>query len=149
MTERTIKSTAMELAGAFYDGKRSDLFRDFDALTPVYRPRQLPDGRVVEEKVMVPIGEAYPNAHAYALSTWPLFYDLARKTLVWMLGQPHITAFQKDAIHKALTEDREKQIKAEARGHALEQPVGQVNSMEGSVFSKADMERIQAAVRRR
>lgn len=156
MVERTIKHTAIDLAGAFYDGKRSDMFRDFDALTPVYRPKLLPDGSAVivdgqplEEKVMVPIGEAYPDAKAYAKASWPLFVNLARQTLVWMLGQPSTSEFKKDAIHKALVEDRENQIKAEMRGKALDQPYGQVDSLEGGVFSKADTERLRAAVKRR
>jgi hypothetical protein len=114
MTERTIKSMAIELAGKFYEGKRSGRFRSMDEMTVARRMMRRPgDGALIEVKVRVPFRQAYPTAHSYAIAHWPLFYEPARRCLVTMLAlsdeavPPHL----KEAIFEAIKEDREKQMR--------------------------------------
>lgn len=131
MTERTIKALALELAGAFYEGNRSDRFRSKVERTPA--KRLVVDertGQLVERTVMVPFFEAYPNARTYQRAHWPLFYELARQQLTSMLGRPGVSEFKKQAIFKAITEDREQQLREQARGKVVNQPHGQVTSLE-------------------
>jgi hypothetical protein len=112
MTERTIKSMAIELAGEFYEGKRSGRFRSMDELTTARRVMRRPqDGALIEVKIRIPFRRAYPTAHSYAVAHWPLFYESARQCLVTMLALPDakVPPHLKEAIFAAIKEDREKQ----------------------------------------
>ncbi len=128
MSERTIRTFAKNLAGAFYDSKRSDVFRSKDSKTAAKKLFKDPKtGAIVEKTVIVPFFEAYPTADTYIKGHWPFFYDQARKCLTTMLGLPHVHKNVKDAILKALVEDREDQIKAQASGKRLvDNPLGQM-----------------------
>lgn len=110
-TERTLRIMAKELAEKFYEAKRSDAFRSKDTMTPAYMAVMCEDGVVREQRVMVPFQRAYPTAHHYAKAHWPHFYDLARKCAIGLLKQPEgrISTNLKDAIVKALVEDRDRQ----------------------------------------
>lgn len=111
-TEYTIRTTAKGLAEKFYEQKRSGKFRSMDALTRAKALQKQPNGEIHEVNVIVPFRQAYPNAHAYSVAHWPFFYEAARKCLVTMLALPdsRVSAHMKEAIHKALVEDRTKQL---------------------------------------
>lgn len=111
MTERTIRTLAKELAGQFYEAKRSDRFRSKNSMTRSKTLKQLPDGSVIEVPVIVPFFVAYPNSKAFAAGHWPLFVDAARRCLVTMLALPdsRIDPEMKKSIYKAIIEDRENQ----------------------------------------
>lgn len=113
MTERTIRTLAKELAGQFYEQKRSDRFRSKDALTRAKTLRQLPDGSVIEVTVMVPFLEAYPTSQHYSKGHWPFFVEAARQCLLTMLALPDsaVAPALKEAIYAAILEDSEKKNK--------------------------------------
>lgn len=116
MSERTIRTLAKELAGEFYEQKRSDRFRSKNSKTRAKMLKQLPDGTAIEIDVIVPFIEAYPTSKQFSIAHWPLFYDVARKCLVTMLAMDCVHDNLKQAIRDALVEDRQKQINNEARG---------------------------------
>lgn len=116
MTERTIRHLAKELAGKFYEQKRSDRFRSKDSLTRARRLVQHPDGRHEEVIVVVPFFQAYPDARTFVKAHWPLFVEPARQCMVTMLALKGVHDNMKRGIYDALLEDREKQLAAEARG---------------------------------
>lgn len=126
MTERTIAHYARELAGEFYEGTRSGRFRVGEIVAPARRMVKLEDGSVCEKTCMVPFHEAYPTAKEYIIGHWPFFYDLARRRLVAMLGDPRVHKNVKDAILKSIKEDRNKQLLQEARGVMAPDLIGQV-----------------------
>lgn len=111
-TEYTIRSVAKGYAEAFYEQKRSGKFRSMDSMVKAKTLKKLPDGTLVEVTEVVPFRTAYPNAHAYSVSHWPFFYDVARKSLVTMLtlSDVRVPPTMKEAIWKALREDRDKQL---------------------------------------
>jgi hypothetical protein len=115
MTERTIRIYAKELAGEFYEGTRSGRFRagmDVPVRTLVFNPLKNAAEEVIVTK---PFHEAFPDVNAYIKGHWPLFYELARKRLIAMLGDPRVHENTKKAIHTAIKEEREKQLEQEAR----------------------------------
>ncbi len=133
MVERTIKSTAIEFAGAFYEMKRSDVFRSKESKTAAKRLFIDPKTNLpVEKTVIVKFFEAYPTAHSYSKAHWPLFYDLARKSLVTMLSYPdsRMSPHMKEAIFKAIMEDRNKQhVEEYKRGGHVDELHGQIQRM--------------------
>lgn len=112
MTERTIRTLAKELAGQFYEAKRSNRFRSKDSLMRAKTLKQLPDGSVIEVTVIVPFFKAYPNSKVFAKAHFPLFYEAARKCMVTMLALPSVSDELKEGIHAALVEDRQNEYKA-------------------------------------
>lgn len=112
MAERTIKMTAMALAGEFYEQKRSDRFRSKDSLVKAKRLQEFSDGTIREVTVLVPFLTAYPDAHKFAISHWPMFYDTARKCLLTMLAMSdsRVPPHRKEEIMAAITEDRDLQL---------------------------------------
>jgi hypothetical protein len=126
---------AIDLAGSFYEMKRTDTFRSKNSKTAAKRLFVDPETDLpVEKTVIVGFFDAYPNAHAFAMAHWPYFYDAARRTLTTMLGLPQVSEFKKQAILKALIEDREKQVEEEYRlsmkGKSLPDLIGQVGAVE-------------------
>lgn len=134
MTEATIKHLATELAGTHYDFVRSHE-QDSENLTARWpggtvqkiEPRlfcktypTLKDylagrkhGRKVERFGAVyweDTGEITQGAPAYLF-----FYEIARQMLVQMLGRPDVSEDRKRQIFEAIKEDREKQLRDEAR----------------------------------
>ena len=108
--ERTIRNYAKAKAGAFYDAKRSPRFRNGDELCWAYRVVMRETGPV-QEKVEIPFKIAYPTKRDYVRAWWPFYYSGARAQLTAMLGMPDVAANIKEAIYKAIVEDRENQLK--------------------------------------
>lgn len=130
MTERTIRSHAKALAGAFYDGTRSGKFRaGMDVPVKVLKTDPA-TGKTVEVVVKRPFHEAFPNVHSYIKGHWPLFYDLARRQLTQMLAMPGVHKNVKDAIFKAIIEDREKQDALQRKNVDIPDLIGQRGSLE-------------------
>lgn len=135
MTERTLRTYAKELAGAFYEGTRSGRFRaGMDV--PVKTLVQDSAGNPVEVTVVKPFHEAFPDAKSYIKGHWPLFYAMARRQLTAMLGMPTVHQNLKDAIMKALVEDREQQLRQEAKGRDLPDLHGQAATLENTLDPK-------------
>ncbi len=114
MTERTIRTLAEELAGQFYDQKRSNRFRSKDSLTRVKTVMRDPDTGVRKEVTKtMPFFTAYPTSKLFAKAHWPLFVDAARKCMTTMLAlsDSRISPHLKEGIYAALTEDREQQVR--------------------------------------
>lgn len=85
-TTKLVKSTAKELAGAFYDGQ--DMFRD---------------GRMTRsQRFRIKAGSQSQFVNTY----WKDFVVLARRTLAQMLTEPGRSQSDKDAIYDALLEER-------------------------------------------
>lgn len=83
---KLVKSTAKELAGAFYDGQ--DMFRD---------------GRMTRsQRFRIKAGSQSQFVNTY----WKDFVVLARRTLAQMLNDPGRSQADKDAIYDALLEER-------------------------------------------
>jgi hypothetical protein len=126
VTERTIRSHAKALAGAFYDShSRTERFRNGEDMVPVKVTMTDPKtGLPVEVEKRFPFKDAYPNAHEYVKAWWPAFVDLARKQLTAMLGMPDekVSPHMKKAIYDAIIEDREKQMRGKASGSQLVLP---------------------------
>ena len=100
MTERTVRSMAKELAGAFYEDNRSPGFRAaFPTFTHYMR------GQWVQSDGSI---KAYRPG-------WLHHVDQARKILALMLGKPdaQVSPVMKERIFDALIEDRDRQFKAE------------------------------------
>lgn len=76
---------AKEIAGAYYEGNRSERFR-----------------------------RENPSQYAYEARYWPHFVDLAIQSLVAVLKQPNVTKKVKDGIMAALIEQAEKSKSASA-----------------------------------
>lgn len=125
MTERTIRSLAKELAGAFYEGTRTGRFRADDAMCRARRLHKHANGLVEEVVVQVPFHEAYPTVHHYVKAHWPYFYDLARKQMTQMLAMPSVHPNVKAAIFEALKEDNEKQLTEQAKRKDIPDLIGQ------------------------
>ena len=102
MTERTIRSVAKELAGAFYEDQRSLSFRrTFPTLKAYMRGQwHQPNGDIVINK---------PG--------WMYHVDLARKILATMLSQPDtvVAPAMKNRIYAALLEEHEKATTPQAK----------------------------------
>lgn len=112
MSVMALRMMAKELAGSFYEMKRSGRFRDPEALTRAKTLATDPKtGAIVEVPVMVKFCEAYPNAHKFALAHWPFFYDAARRCFTTMLALPNVAEHKKKIIYEALIEDREREMK--------------------------------------
>lgn len=105
-----MKSLAKELAGAFYEQKRSGRFRSVNELVKAKTLKRLPDGRHVEVTVRVPFRKAYPSAQAFSSTHWPFFVDAARRCMTTMLALPdaRVAPHLKAAIYDALLEDNDK-----------------------------------------
>jgi len=117
MTEQTIRHTAKEFAGTWYESNsRSEEFRNGTMRTKVYRTLRVKVGNTwVEKEVefLVPMRVAFPNVEAYVKSAWPHWVDYAREKLAEMLGMPDakVSPIMKERIFAALVEDRERQLK--------------------------------------
>lgn len=98
--ERTVRSMAKELAGAFYEQNRSPRFRAaFPTLRHYMRGQQvMPDGQI---KIYRP--------------GWLHHVDMARKMLTAMLGRADVSEVLKERIYDALMEDREKSLRPGAK----------------------------------
>ena len=98
MTERTIKQTAKELAGAFYEDNRTPAFRRaFPTLKSYMRGQwHQSDGEIKIDK---------PG--------WMYHIDMARKILTIMLGKPDavVSPVMKERIYDALIEERNRATK--------------------------------------
>jgi hypothetical protein len=110
MTERTIRSMARELAGRFYEQKRSDRFRSKDSLTRARVFERQPDGSVADVVKIMPFFEAYPTAQKFAAAHWPFFKEPAVRCFVAMLAMPdsRVSPYMKQCIYDALIEENEK-----------------------------------------
>ncbi len=136
MTERTIEHIAKEFAGEFYDFVRSKEDGD-DKVQMKQR------GRILLQIDPKLFSKCYPKVKDYLAGRrhgrmqrnwvsgqlrhiddgkvyqeppgWMHWYDLARQRAVEMLTHPHVTEHLKSAIIDALLEDREKQLRQEAR----------------------------------
>lgn len=100
MTNQTIRMLAKELAGKFYEGNRSPKFR---AAFPTYKNYirgqwHQPDGSI----------KAYRPG-------WLHHVELARKMLASMLGRKDVHEHLKEAIFKAIIDDRERSQRPGAR----------------------------------
>jgi hypothetical protein len=136
VTERTIQHYARELAGAFYDTVRSAESQD-------EKVQISKRGRVLLQIDPKAFGKTFPTVKDYlagrrhgrmehlpdgtvrhiddgtvSMDTpgWLHWYDAARAQLTEMLGRPDVHENIKKGIYEALLEDREKQLKQEARG---------------------------------
>ena len=115
MTEATHREMAKELAGAWYEMRRTDRFRDGgDKVKARKIVKDILTGLPREIIVGIPFSQAYPTAEAYVEAHWPFFMDTARKVLTTMLTLPNISPVMKERIYDAICEDREKQLKIEA-----------------------------------
>lgn len=93
MTERTIRSTAKSLAGAFYEDEvkggenkaKSARFRAF-----------------------------WPNVAVFQARNWPSFVKMARELMVAQLNDKSTSEPMKMAIADALIEDRKREIESNA-----------------------------------
>lgn len=113
MTSTGIKHLATELAGQFYEQKRSDRFRSKDALTRARTLKRLPNGQLAEVPVTVPFFKAYPTSNHFAKGHWPMFIEAARKCYIAMLSMPEsrISQHMKETIAAELIEDRKHEYK--------------------------------------
>lgn len=96
--EKTIKTQAKELAGAFYDDNRTDKFRrGFPTVNHFMRGIQV----MYDAKLNRTGTRKVPEG-------WTHFIALARKTLTVMLGQPdaRVSPQMKERIYDAIIEDR-------------------------------------------
>ena len=136
MSERTIQHTARELAGEFYDVVRAAESKD-------EKVQISQRGRIYLQVDPKAFGKTYPTVKEYLAGRkhgrierlpdgtvlhiddgtvtqdtpgWRHWYDQARQMLVQMLNNPGTHENIKRSIMDALIEDREKQLKAEARG---------------------------------
>lgn len=136
VTERTIRSTAKELAGKFYELNASAEARG-EKVHVQHRGRTL---QTIEPGIFrkcFPTVKAYINGERHGYTEhlpngvvrhvddgaiysitpgWAHWYDAARQTLVAMLADPHTHENVKAAIMDAIIEDREKQLKQEEGG---------------------------------
>jgi hypothetical protein len=130
MTERTIRSLAKELAGQFYD-----IVRTAESQGEKIQLRR--GERVFLQIDPKTFGKTYPTVKDYLIGRkfgsversadgmvrhvddgnvtlgapgWASWYDLARQTLVGMLGNIGTTNETKAAIMDAIVEDRQKQL---------------------------------------
>ena len=136
VTERTIRSLAKELAGNFYEMTRS-AEGSGEKIHMKFRGRTL---QTIEPGIFA---KTYPTVKDYLTGKrhghvehlpngvvrhvadgsitdvkpgWAHWYDHARQMLVAMLSNPGTHENLKEAIMKALVEDREEQLKLEAQG---------------------------------
>lgn len=103
-----IQHLARDLAGQFYEQKRSDKFRSKGSKTRVKYFERDPMGNPVEKTKVMPFFEAYPTSKEFADGHWPLFYEAARKCLITMLALPdhRVSQHMKESIHAAIVADR-------------------------------------------
>lgn len=98
MTERTIRYTAKEIAGQYFDQVRSERFR----------------------KANFGPGAQQRFVNRY----WPHFIDLAIQSMVHLLRQPNYPTHLKEAIAKALIEQNEKVARAPHQALLVPQATG-------------------------
>lgn len=112
-----IKHLARELAGQFFEQKRSNKFRSKGSKTRVKYFERDPMGNLVEKSKVMPFFEAYPTSKEFADGHWPLFYEAARKCLITMLALPdsRVSQHMKEAIHAAIVADRVKDFAGRGR----------------------------------
>lgn len=112
-----IEHTARELAGQFYEQKRSNKFRSKNAKTRVKYFERDPMGNAIEKVKVMPFFEAYPTSKEFADGHWPLFYEAARKCLITMLALPEhrVSQHMKESIHAAIVADRIKDYAGRGR----------------------------------
>lgn len=121
MTEQTIRAMAKEFAGAYYESaKRSETFRNGAMLTKAVKAMRVKVGNVTvlkEVEFNIPFRVAFPNAKAYVVAAWPHWVQEAREKLSEMLGMPdeRVSPLLKERIFAALVEDRERQMRGQAR----------------------------------
>lgn len=133
MTEATIRSVAKELAGQYYEmncqasekGHKVRIERGerlFTQTEPRLFLKTFPtfkdylEGKRHGRIATSPEGHKYhvdDGSVQYDTPGWLHYYDLARQLLTQMLGDPRVHEHKKEAIYKALMEDREKQLKQE------------------------------------
>jgi hypothetical protein len=136
LVERTIAHTARELAGKFYDFVRSAEKRGEKVDVRF-------NGRTLQNIDPTAFGKSFPTVKDYLAGRrygevehradgtvfwkdtgkwrqyvpgWMSFYEMARQLNVQMLAEPHVTDTMKERIFDAIIEDREKQLKQEAKG---------------------------------
>lgn len=112
-----IEHTARELAGQFYEQKRSDKFRSKDANTRVKYFERDAMGNLVEKTKVMPFFVAYPTSKQFADGHYPLFIEAARKCLITMLALPEtrVSQYIKESIHAAIVTDRAKEFAGRGR----------------------------------
>lgn len=76
MTERTIRMTAKDLAGAYWEDDHSERFR-----------------------------KVWPNVKIFIARNWPTFVPMAKEILVAMLNDKSTTQSIKDGIYDALVDE--------------------------------------------
>ncbi len=106
-----IEHLARELAGEFFERKRSNRFRSKDSKTRVKYFERDAMGNLVEKVKVMPFFEAYPTSAKFSDGHWPLFVEPARKCLITMLALPEhrVSQHMKDSIHAAIIKDRTKE----------------------------------------
>lgn len=124
--DAAIRHMAKQLAGEFYDMKRSGRFRSMDAMTRAKTLVRDPETkRIYETTVVVPFRQAYPDAHSFAVAHWPMFVDAAKQCMYAMLAgaSPNITESDKEYIYSALLDDKRKRDQHPEGGVLLQQRV--------------------------
>lgn len=119
-----IRHLAKQLAGQFYDAKRSGRFRSMDSLTRAKVLVRDPETKkMCETTVIVPFRKAYPDAHSFAVSHWPMFYEAAKQCMVAFLAgaSPNITEQDKEYMYAAILEDKAKRDRHPTGGALLQQ----------------------------
>lgn len=115
MTEATIKAMAKELAGEFYEAKRSGKFRKGDNLVKARTlVKDERTGQYREKIVLVPFRKAFPTVDRYVEAWWPFYVETAKQCLVGLLRNPGTGDYMKKCIYDALVEEKEKELKIEA-----------------------------------
>lgn len=121
MTEQTIRQMAKDFAGAYYESaQRSEAFRNGTMTTKCFKAVHVKIGKttvIKEVEFEIPFRVAFPNAKAYVKSAWPHWVAYARDKMTEMLTQSNerVSPLMKERIFDALIEDREKQLKGQAR----------------------------------
>lgn len=122
--DAAIRHMAKQLAGEFYDQKRSGRFRSMDSLTRAKTLVRDPETkRMYEATVVVPFRVAYPTSHDFAVSHWPLFIDAAKQCMYAMLAgvSPNITEQDKSYMYEALLDDKRARDRHPTGGVLLQQ----------------------------
>lgn len=122
--DQAIRHMAKQLAGTFYDQKRSGRFRSMDSMTRAKTLVRDPEtGRIYETTVVVPFRQAYPTSHDFAVAHWPMFVDAAKQCMVAMLAgaSNNITEQDKSYIYEALLDDKRARDRHPTGGVLLQQ----------------------------
>lgn len=115
MTEATIKERAKQIAGEFYESRRSEAFRKGEHLVKSRRiVKDERTGLPREVIIGVPFKNAFPTADAFVEAWWPFWIEEAERQLTTMLALDRVPEVMKERIYDAVIEQREKQLKIEA-----------------------------------